>query len=81
MTVYTFEEYEWQDREQIGILTSVSEWLNLQRNTFWSNTRWTFKNNRATKQWLVFKKRYIVVEDDSDDEDDYDGYSLYGNIC
>ena len=68
MTVYTFEEYEWQDREQIGTLINVSDWLNLQRNTFWSNTRLAYKNNILTKQWLVFKKRYIVVEDDSDQE-------------
>ena len=68
MTVYTFEEYEWQDREQIGTLINVSDWLNLQRNTFWSNTRLAYKNNILTKQWLVFKKRYIVVEDDSDEE-------------
>jgi len=68
MTVYTFEEYEWQDREQIGRLINVSDWLNLQRNTFWSNTRLAYKNNILTKQWLVFKKRYIVVEDDSDEE-------------
>lgn len=63
-----FEEYEWQDREQIGRLINVSDWLNLQRNTFWSNTRLAYKNNILTKQWLVFKKRYIVVEDDSDEE-------------
>lgn len=63
-----FEEYEWQDREQIGTLINVSDWLNLQRNTFWSNTRLAYKNNILTKQWLVFKKRYIVVEDDSDEE-------------
>jgi hypothetical protein len=68
MTVYTFTEYVWQDRSQIGALLDLNTFLNQQRNTFWVNTRLTYKNNVLTKEWLVFKKRTVVVADDSDSD-------------
>jgi len=68
MTIYTFTEYVWQDRSELGTLINLGTFLNQQRNNFWANTRLTYKKNVLTKEWLVFKKRTIVVVDDSDSD-------------
>ena len=44
MTVYTFSEYVWQDREQTGALFNDFDWLGVQRSNFWFNTRLGYKN-------------------------------------
>ena len=68
MTVYTFSEYVWQDRSEIGEQIQSVIFIDQQRHNFWLNTRLVYKNNVLTKQWLVFKKRTIVVVDDSDSD-------------
>jgi hypothetical protein len=68
MTAYTFTEYVWKDRSRIGSLFQLLSFVDQQRNNFWANTRLTYKNNVLTKEWLVFKKRTIVVVDDSDSD-------------
>ena len=68
MTVYTFSEYVWQDRSEIGEQIQSIIFIDQQRHNFWQNTRLVYKNNVLTKQWLVFKKRTIVVVDDSDSD-------------
>ena len=68
MTVYTFSEYVWQDRSQIGSQFQSTIFIDQQRHNFWQNTRLAYKNNVLAKLWLVFKKRTIVVVDDSDSD-------------